>query len=222
MKGNYLKSIELSVYHMILGSTYFTKFVLLILLGFSIISWAIMIHKYFFVKRYKIDIARFTNSLNSQAALPLIEECCVRFSSGTAKAMPIILLKMIRASSQGKPFFSPESILNGAVMGEIATLQYGMGLLATAASVSPLLGLLGTVWGVMYSFLNIGQMGTASIAAVAPGIAEALMTTIGGLCVAIPAMAGHNLLSGYINQSLDHLDRINEFSLSMFKRSAKV
>jgi biopolymer transport protein TolQ len=106
-------------------------------------------------------------------------------------------------------------------MGEIATLQYGMGLLATAASVSPLLGLLGTVWGVMFAFMNIGQTGTASIAAVAPGIAEALLATIAGLVVAIPAMAGHTLLQGYINQCLDNLDRVNEFSLSMFRKGTK-
>jgi biopolymer transport protein TolQ len=125
---------------------------------------------------------------------------------------------MIRAAIQGKPVLSPESTMNSAVMNETNNLQGGMGLLATAASVSPLLGLLGTVWGVMYSFISIGERGTATIATVAPGIAEALMATIGGLLVAIPAMAGHHLLSGYINQSLDRLDRINEFALSLFTK----
>jgi biopolymer transport protein TolQ len=159
--------------------------------------------------------------LTSQGTLAQIEECCIHFSVGVAKSLPSFLLKLIRAASQGKPVFAPESILNSTIMGEVATLQYGMGLLATAASVSPLLGLLGTVWGVMFSFMNIGQTGTANIAAVAPGIAEALLATIAGLVVAIPAMAGHNLLQGYINQCLDNLDRVNEFSLSMFKKGSK-
>ena len=65
----------------------------------------------------------------------------------------------------------------------------------------------------MYSFINIGQQGSASIAAVAPGIAEALITTIAGLIVAIPAMAGHNFLTGGINNCLDYLDRISEYAL---------
>jgi biopolymer transport protein TolQ len=193
----------------------------LVLLGFSIVSWAIMLHKYVFLKRYKEEISRFLTTLSGQASLTNFEDCCVRFSTGVAKSIPALLLKMIRSVAQGKPILFSDTILNSAVMNETAALQYGMGLLATAASVSPLLGLLGTVWGVMYSFLNIGQVGTASIAAVAPGIAEALMTTIAGLLVAIPAMAGFNLLTGYINQCLDNLDRINELALSVFKKGAK-
>ncbi|MHB9028591.1 MAG: MotA/TolQ/ExbB proton channel family protein, partial [Candidatus Latescibacterota bacterium] len=174
-----------------------------------------------FLKRYKEEIARFLTTLTGQTSLTNFEDCCVRFSTGSAKSIPGLLLKMIRSVAQGKPILFSDTVLNSAVMNETATLQFGMGLLATAAGVSPLLGLLGTVWGVMYSFLNIGQVGTASIAAVAPGIAEALMTTIAGLLVAIPAMAGFNLLTGYINQCLDNLDRINELALTVFKKGAK-
>ncbi len=216
-----MNAAEISVVRLILNSTLFTKFIILVLLGLSIVSWAIIIHKYLILKRYKEESSRFLNLLTAQTSMSAIEECCVRFSSGSAKSIPVLLLKMFRAAAQGKPAIFPETILNSALMVESETLQYGMGLLATAASVSPLLGLLGTVWGVMYSFMNIGQMGTASIAAVAPGIAEALMTTIAGLCVAIPAMAGHNLLTGFINQSLDTLDRINELALSIFRKGSK-
>jgi len=61
-------------------------------------------------------------------------------------------------------------------------------------------------------------VGSASIAAVAPGIAEALMTTIGGLLVAIPAMAGHSLISGVINRCLDVLDRVSEIAVAALSR----
>jgi len=91
-----------------------------------------------------------------------------------------------------------------------------MSVLATTASVSPLIGLLGTVYGIMYSFISIQQMGNATIATVAPGIAEALMTTIAGLCVAIPALVGHNFLSIRINNCLDQLERISEFTKYLF------
>lgn len=214
-------SVELSVITLIFNSTFFAKCIYLILLSFSVMSWAIMIQKFFFVRRYIADISRFLATLTGQGNPLPFEDACVRFSTGKAKALPLLLLKLLRSVDQGKPVASPAGLLNTVVMREITTLQGGMGVLATAASVSPLLGLLGTVWGVMYSFLNIGNVGSASIAAVAPGIAEALMTTIVGLLVAIPAMAGHTLLSGYINRCLDSLDRISEFSLSAITRGYK-
>jgi biopolymer transport protein TolQ len=213
-----LGSVELSVFTLVSDSTLFTKCILLVLLGFSIISWAIMFHKYFFVRRYKTEISRFLAALTVQGNPLTFEDICLRFSSGRVKALPLLILKLLRTVGQGKPVMSPTGLVNAAVMEETALLQGGMGLLATAASVSPLLGLLGTVWGVMYSFLNIGKVGSASIAAVAPGIAEALMTTIAGLLVAIPAMVGHLLLSGSINRCLDSFDRIIEISLSAFKQ----
>ena len=130
--------------------------------------------------------------------------------------MPILLIKIIKSKNQGRTVYSHEAIINNAAMHEMNKLQKGMGLLATTASISPLIGLLGTVWGIMYSFINIGQKGNASIDTVAPGIAEALITTMAGLCVAIPAMVGHNFLSGAINNCMDYIDRISEYALSLF------
>jgi biopolymer transport protein TolQ len=200
-----------------MNSTFFTKGILFVLLCFSVISWAIMIHKFIFVRKYAGDIARFLSAITGQNAPMAIEDSCLRFSTGKARALPMLILKLFRASGLGKK--EPvQSAINTAIMNESAHLQGGMGMLATAASVSPLLGLLGTVWGVMYSFMNIGKVGSASIAAVAPGIAEALMTTIGGLLVAIPAMAGHSLISGVINRCLDVLDRVSEIAVSALSR----
>jgi biopolymer transport protein TolQ len=79
---------------------------------------------------------------------------------------------------------------------ELAKLERHVGFLATAGSVSPFIGLLGTVWGVMSSFLNIGAQGSASLVVVAPGIAEALIATAAGLAAAIPAVVGYNHLLG--------------------------
>jgi biopolymer transport protein TolQ len=106
-------------------------------------------------------------------------------------------------------------------MHEMNKLQKGMGILATTANVSPLIGLLGTVWGIMYSFINIGERGSVSIDVVAPGIAEALITTLAGLCVAIPAMVGHNFLSVWINNCMDIIDRISEYAISLFIEESK-
>jgi biopolymer transport protein TolQ len=75
---------------------------------------------------------------------------------------------------------------------ELAKFEQRLPLLATAGSVCPFLGLFGTVWGVMTAFLDISTRGSTSIVVVAPGIAEALITTIAGLAVAIPAVVSYN------------------------------
>ncbi len=218
MKGIKLNSsIELSVYRLIINSSMFSKIILLILLIISIISWAIMIHKYLYIHGYKSQISQFLKTLASQSNLSYIEDSCAHFSTGSARTMPILLLRLIKSREQGKLKVYPRPIIDNATLHESNKLKKGMGILATAANISPLIGLLGTVWGVMYSFISIGQQGSANIAVVAPGIAEALMTTLSGLCVAIPAMAGHNFLSGWINNCLDSLDCIGEFTLSILK-----
>ena len=217
LKGYTLNSsVELSVFNLILNSSFFTKTILTILFTISVISWAIILHKYLYINKYKSNIASFLKTLTSQNSITFVEDSCIRFSKGQAKTMPILLIKLFRIIDQGKTIQSPEAIINNAEMIEINKLQRGMGILATTANVSPLLGLLGTVWGISYSFINISQQGTASIDTVAPGIAEALITTIAGLCVAIPAMVGHNLLSSELNKCMDYLDRISEYAMSLF------
>ena len=83
---------------------------------------------------------------------------------------------------------------------ESARLERGLGFLATTASVTPFIGLLGTVWGIMNAFQGIGMTGTANIAVVAPGIAEALINTAAGLAAAIPAVLGYNHFLGRLRR----------------------
>jgi len=210
-------SLELSVYKLILHSSLFTKLILFVLLFISIISWAIMLNKYFFLSGYRNQLSRFLKTLSGQGDLAYIEESCEHFGKGNAKTLPILLLRMLKAWRRDELKVPPKVIIDNTALHEANKLRRGMGILATSANISPLIGLLGTVWGIMYSFISIGQQGSANIAVVAPGIAEALMTTIAGLCVAIPAMAGHNFLSGWINNCLDTIDLISEFAVNIFK-----
>jgi len=91
-----------------------------------------------------------------------------------------------------------EDSISSIISSQSIILEKQMIFLATAASVSPFLGLFGTVWGVMIAFRGMGIEGTASLATVAPGISEALITTAAGLAVAIPALIGHNYFQGQI------------------------
>ena len=81
-----------------------------------------------------------------------------------------------------------------------ARLERHVGFLATTGSVAPFIGLMGTVWGVMAAFVNIGAQGSASLVVVAPGIAEALIATVAGLAAAIPAVVGYNHCLGRLRE----------------------
>jgi biopolymer transport protein TolQ len=98
--------------------------------------------------------------------------------------------------------------LETAVDSELSQLESGLPFLATVTTVSPFLGLLGTVWGVMVAFLGISQSGSADLSVVAPGIAEALITTVAGLAVAIPAVLCHNFLVARLRLIEDDLGRL--------------
>lgn len=89
---------------------------------------------------------------------------------------------------------------------EVRRLEKGMSWLATTGSVSPFIGLFGTVWGVMDAFSGLGDAGTASLRAVAPGIAEALITTAAGLFAAIPAVIAYNHYLGGIRRLATRMD----------------
>ena len=91
---------------------------------------------------------------------------------------------------------------------QINRLERSLGFLATTASATPFIGLFGTVWGIMNAFRGIGMAGTASLAAYAPGIAEALVATAAGLAAAIPAVIGYNHFLGRL-RSME--GRIDEF-----------
>jgi len=104
------------------------------------------------------------------------------------------------------------------VADQVLQLETRMGLLAIAVSVSPLMGLLGTVWGVMISFTGMAIEGSANLSAVAPGIAGALLTTVVGLLVAIPSTIGYNTLSGQIRELTVQMDNFADALVADMQR----
>lgn len=102
-----------------------------------------------------------------------------------------------------------EAAMEVETVDQIADLERGHLVLAVAASASPFIGLFGTVWGIMNAFRGMGLEGSAGIAAVAPGVAEALVTTVAGLAVAIPAVVAYNLLNRRVQLVTMLLDRFS-------------
>ena len=108
--------------------------------------------------------------------------------------------------------------LQQAITAERSRLERGVNFLATTGSAAPFIGLFGTVWGIMESFRRIGVMKSASLAVVAPGIAEALIATAAGLAAAIPAVIFYNYFLGRINSISNEMDNFSSELINIIER----
>jgi biopolymer transport protein ExbB/TolQ len=176
------------------------------LLIFSIIAWSVMIDKALQMRRAKRLNQLFTGEFRAQKAVLDVYDRRVR-----AEGCPMFVVyqagsveldaRLKTADGAGrKRYASLKSMehvkraLENCVAQESLRLESGLILLAIAVSGAPFLGLLGTVWGVMSTFGHVAQQQSASLTAMAPGVAAALITTVAGLLVAIPSMFGYNWL----------------------------
>ena len=217
-----------NVIDMILQSGLFAKIILLILLVFSIISWAIMIHKWRVFSKVSYETKKFLYLFRRKGKISDVYLNCVRFKktplsfvleSGYEELEDLLgKVKNPQASLGQEEIDIIKMSLDRAGAEQLDKLEGKVVFLATVGNTSPFLGLLGTVWGVMDSFASIGVKGTASLAVVAPGIAEALISTIAGLAVAIPAVIGYN----HLNHQLKVVSSdIEKFSLEFVARTKK-
>lgn len=196
------------------------KAIIALLVLFSIFAWSVMASKAMQMRQAKRLNEVFDRELRSQKnLLNLFDrridfEGCPLYSvyeSGCAE----LKLGINRAKAKRKE--SDESVhlhsiehvkraLERAVAQESLRLESGLILLALAVSGAPFLGLLGTVWGVMSTFAEVARAGDAQLTTMAPGVAAALMTTVGGLLVAIPSMFGYNWLVHHLRVLMVGLD----------------
>ena len=191
-----------SVWSLIAHSGPFAKAILLLLFVLSIWCWAIIWNRVRLYSRVESADRRFVASFR---ALPPAADCRLLCEQHPDSLLARVALAGQRTLDQQRPETQPavasryqvaQHAMDRCAGDESASLERHVGFLATTGSVSPFIGLLGTVWGVMSAFLNIGAQGSASLVVVAPGIAEALIATIAGLAAAIPAVVGYNHLLG--------------------------
>ena len=195
------------------------QLVMLTLLIFSIISWTIVIMKARLFKKVRHDaedfIETFWNSANLNEAYTSAAEFehspeAEVFIAGFGELEKINKLRnrkddARRAETLDMQLATMENLkraVRKAATQKINKLGSSLPFLATTGSATPFIGLFGTVWGIMASFHDIGQRGSASLAVVAPGISEALVATAAGLAVAIPAVIFYN----YFSNKLDEID----------------
>jgi biopolymer transport protein TolQ len=188
---------DYSAIHLILQAGPVGKAVLLILFVFSVISWAIIAEKFRMFLSARRESERFLKAFRAGVSY---EELYRNFL-GSSSVNPMFRLfregyfriqstSLDRLGEDGLKTF--EDAMDVAIAEEVSGLERRLSFLATTGSVSPFFGLLGTVWGVMDSFMRIGVTGTANLGTVAPGIAEALIATVAGLATAIPAVMAYN------------------------------
>ena len=186
---------ELSPWSMFLGADILVKGVMIGLAFFSLMTWTIAVSKTLELslarRRLRTALYRIRDSKSLAEA---------QLASGTGKNMVVALLAVaVRETKLSAETFNDSGIKERAAssFAEIARaearrVRFGMGALATIGAISPFIGLFGTVWGIMNSFIGISKSQTTNLAVVAPGIAEALLATAIGLVAAIPAVIIYN------------------------------
>jgi len=195
--------------------------VLLILVGLSVTTWAALVAKWWnlnnlsktgesFIKSFWDS--RSLNDLNSRLSEYPYSPVREVFRSGYAELVRGSQLRDQATSTEMAVSAALDNLgraLNKAKSVERRRMERFQTLLAISASASPFIGLFGTVWGIMSAFEGIARSGSASLAAVAPGISEALIATAFGLAAAIPAVVGYNIFSARIR---GHMTSIEGFS----------
>lgn len=218
--------MHLSIVDMIINAGPISKVVLFLLLVFSIVSWAIIFMKARLYRRVRLDsedfLETFWSSNNLSEAnkasedFPYSPEATV-FATGFSELQKINRIRNRNEGDEDKDTLDMQMAtmdnlkraIRKAQSQEITQLGQTLAFLATTGSAAPFIGLFGTVWGIMASFQNIGQRGSASLAVVAPGISEALIATAAGLVVAIPAVIFYNYFS---NKLADIDNNVTVFS----------
>ena len=190
---------EMSLFSLVTRASFLVQVVMMILLSASMLSWVIIVLKYKVLKLARAEAVRFEDQFWSGINLSDLYQQVKRKSDdlqGIAKIFEAGFAEFVRTH---KNKTNPEMMLASvqrsmkvAVAREEDSLDSHLSLLATIGSISPYIGLFGTVWGIMRSFIALGAVEHASLAMVAPGIAEALIATAMGLFAAIPAVIAYN------------------------------
>lgn len=233
-------AIQLGAWDIIANSSPIVMMVLLLLVGFSVVTWAIIFFKWGTIGRSFRNSENFLDVFWSGKSMDHIYAESKKypgapvakiFQSGYVELQRLMEKERqkggtVSPSSDPLRLVPPESsisnlerALNRASRSETMRLERSLTFLATAGSTAPFIGLFGTVWGIMNSFQNIGAQGGASLAVVAPGIAEALIATAVGLACAIPAVMGYNFFIHKVRGLRTQMENFAGDFLNIVKRN---
>lgn len=218
-------SAEFSIFDLVLEASLLVKFVMLILLGFSVSCWAMIFQRRQVLNLAKQQLKSFEDKFWSGADLSkLYSEISVKNQIQGIESLFVAGFKEF-ARLRKSHIDNPQIIVDGthramrvALSREVDSLETHLPFMATVGSISPYIGLFGTVWGIMNSFIGLGSVQQATLAMVAPGIAEALIATAMGLFAAIPAVMAFNRFSHKVEKLENSYGNFMEEFASILQR----
>ena len=201
---------DFSLWSLFLRADFVVKSVILMLIGCSIYSWAVIIEKFRLFKKINLESEEFEEKFwKSKSAETFYNSLPADVENPTALLFKDTMQSLLKAKSKSNLNERMTSILEVNIEKQISKIDKGFTFLATVGSTAPFIGLFGTVWGIMNSFQSIAISRNTSLAIVAPGIAEALFATALGLLAAIPAVVAYNKFN---NDSKKYSQRLENFS----------
>lgn len=220
-------SADMSVISLITNASVLVQLVMLLLLLVSVMAWTIIFNKSRALKLARKELEAFEDRFWSGGDLSRLYEQSNAHSEsrGLERIFKAGFKDFVRLRQQGEP--DPMAVVEGAARAmrvklnrEADQLETSLGFLATVGSTSPYIGLFGTVWGIMNSFRALGDVQQATLAMVAPGIAEALIATAMGLFAAIPAVIAYNRFRTDVERLISHYDTFVDEFTSILQRQA--
>ena len=219
-------SQDLSILHLILNASAVVQVVMALLASVSFMSWYYIFSKWFTLKTAKAQTEQFERDFWSGGDLNSLYQSAVNNRHGTGSMERIFeagFREFTKLRSQKN--LDPKDIIDGSrramratYQREVDSIDAHLAFLASVGSVSPYVGLFGTVWGIMHSFRGLSNVGQATLSAVAPGIAEALVATAIGLFAAIPAVAAYNYYNNRVGRLTVRLEGFSEEFLNILQR----
>jgi|TARA_R110001583_G_scaffold84101_6_gene221503 biopolymer transport protein TolQ len=222
-------SAEFSIFELVLEASLIVKFVMLVLLGFSVACWAMIFQRRKALKTAELQLKAFEDKFWSGADLSkLYNEVSVKNEIQGIESLFVAGFKEFARLRKSK-IEDPQIIVDAthramrvALSREVDSLEVHLPFMATVGSISPYIGLFGTVWGIMNSFIGLGSVQQATLAMVAPGIAEALIATAMGLFAAIPAVIAFNRFSHKVEKLENSYGNFMEEFSSILQRQTAI
>ena len=218
---------DTSIMALISEASLVVQLVMLMLLAASVISWTMIVSKWKIIRDARSDADKFEDKFWSGTDLAALYENVrlKRDSSGMESIFLAGFKEYVRLHRQQR--VSPDAITDTALRSmkvamtrEVEAMEHYLSFLATVGSTAPYIGLFGTVWGIMNSFRALGDVQQATLSAVAPGIAEALIATAMGLFAAIPAVIAYNRYSTDVERLVIRYDNFVEEFTALLQRQA--
>jgi biopolymer transport protein TolQ len=221
---------DLDIWHLIVNASIVVKVVMALLLAVSFMSWLFIFQKWFSIRRAGAQTEKFEREFWSGNDLQALYQGAVnnRHSIGSLERIfeagfrEFAKLRGQRATETSDMVDGARRAMRATFQREMDFLERHLSFLASTGSVSPYVGLFGTVWGIMHAFRSLSNVQQATLAQVAPGIAEALIATAIGLFAAIPAVVAYNRYSHDIDRLANRFESfMEEFSNILHRQVVK-